>query len=305
MTKKQVEEIIAKVAPQDGERIRKGLEHSRTLYDLNGNHVPHDFEKENLRDVISKRDMYVIDTNSTWHEECKKHLDKAFIITPALARETTNLLNLILDRTRSKLGNIFSFGIDDRINCIIIERIDEAFQYEFDIPKLRQASRGKGPFFEKQKAKHTAYNIEEKERATFNIELDLLFDVNSGQPRVSKKFWDTGKACDLPPPEELKYATDSLKNNIRQRVPACRFNVKNTINLVTICHRTLLLEDLRIRAEFDDPEKVNVFGDMHILQAAIYLGANILSNDKRLKTMASYTGMNCWPVPRCPANITP
>lgn len=300
MPKKQVIALLAKAPAQESERIQKAFEHSRTLYDLNGNHIPHDFEKENLRDVISQRDMYICDTNSAWKEECEKpeNLGKAFIITPALAHETTNLFDLILDKKRRKLGNIFNFGIDDRLNYLIIERIDEAYQYEFDIALLRKASKEDGPFYEKHKAKRSAENLIEKSRAIFNIDLDILVSANSGQPPVNLTFWTTRKACDLPSPQEMKYATDRMKNNIKQRYPTCRYNLKNTSNLVATCHRTLLLEDLKIRAEFDDPQKINVFGDMHILQAAIYLGANILSKDVRLQTMASYAGIKCFHVPQ-------
>ena len=151
MPKKQVEDILAKLSPQDRERMEKGLKNSRTLYNLSGEHIPHDFEKENLRDVISQRDTYVVDSNSDWKKECKEHLDKAFIVSPSLARENPNTRDLILEATRSKLGNIFSVGIDARLNCVLVERIDEYFQYELNIPKLSEASREKGETFAKQK----------------------------------------------------------------------------------------------------------------------------------------------------------
>jgi hypothetical protein len=302
MTKEQVEEILAKSTPQDRERIQKMLKHSCSMYDFTGSHLPHPYEKENLLETISKRDTYVVDTNSEWKKESKSHLDKAFIITPALSREQMNTEELILNETRSQQGNIFSVGIIPSHNIpnegyILIDRMDSHFQYCFDDAKLSRASKGKGEIFAKQRTTHRQQTEYEKEQIRFQVGLELLFSVNSSQPPASKTFWTTGKACDLPPPDELKYVVDKLKNNIRQNYPACKHNVNKSKTLVEMCHRALLLEDTRIRQEFDDPTKENVFGDMYILFAAIYLEAKIMTKDVRLAKMAEYAGMKWRHVP--------
>jgi len=105
MTKEQVEEILAKSTPQDRERIQKMLQHSCSVYDFVGNHLPHPYEKENLLEIIGKRDTYVVDTNSEWKRACREqvHKAKAFIITPALSREQTYTKDLILDKARPRL----------------------------------------------------------------------------------------------------------------------------------------------------------------------------------------------------------
>lgn len=185
MPQKQVQEILAKVSQQDRKRIEKGLEHSRTLFDLCGKHIPHEFEKENLRDVISQRDTYVVDSNSDWKKECKEHLDKAFIISPTLARENPNTRDLILEATRSKLGNIFSVGIDARLNCVLIERIDEHFQYEFDIPKLSEASREKGETFAKLKIENRKSIEIEKGLIRAHIGNELFLRFHSTEPQLA------------------------------------------------------------------------------------------------------------------------
>ena len=299
MSKEQVEEILAKESPQGRERIRKMLEHSCSMYDFSGNHLPHPYEKENLLEEIRKRETYVVDTNSEWKKECKNHLDKAFIISPALSREQVNTKELILDEGRSKLGNIFSVGIIiAKTSYILIDRIDEHFQHNFDNAKLTQASKGKGPIVANQKAEHQKQIEYEKEQIRFQVGLELLFSVNSGQPPVSTTFWNSNKACDLPPPDQMQYATDRLKANIKRRFPECKYSVNKSKTVVEMCHRTLLLEDNRIRLEFDDPRRENVFGDMYILFAAIYLGANIMTKDIRLTKMASYAGIECCHVPQ-------
>lgn len=305
MTKEQVEEILAKSAPQDRERIQKMLQHSCSMYDFVGNHLPHPYEKEDLLEIIRKRDTYIVDTNSEWKKECREqtHRAKAFIITPALSREQLNTKELILDEARSELGNVFSVGIIPNVSIpnqgyILIDRMDSCFQYCFDESRLSQASKGKGEIFLKQKVVHRHQVEYEKEQICFHLDLELLFSANSGQPPVSQSFLTTRKACDLPPPEEMQYATDRLKSNISQRYPSCKYNVNKSKTLVEMCHRTLLLDDIRIRTEFDDPQKENVFGDMYILFGAIYLGARIMTRDVRLTKMASYAGINCCHVPQ-------
>lgn len=302
MAKEQVEEILAKSTPQDKARIQKMLQHSCSMYDFAGNHLPHPYEKEDLLEIIGKRDTYVVDTNSEWKKESKSHLDKAFIITPALSREQLNTEELILNEARSQQGNIFSVGIIPNQNIpnqgyILIDRMDSHFQYCFDDAKLSQASKGKGEIVAKQRIVHRQQTEYEKEQIRFQVGLELLFSVNSGQPPVSKAFWTTGKACDLPPTDDLKYATERLKINIKQRYSACKHNVNKSKTLVEMCHRTLLLEDARIRQEFDDPKKENVFGDMYILFGAIYLAAKIMTKDVRLAKMADYAGIKWCHVP--------
>ena len=143
MTKADIEKILPKDS-KEREQALKCLEHSMSMYDIYGNHIPHLYEKENLLDLISQRDMYVVDTNSEWKKECKVHPDKAFIISPALSREHPNTKDLILDATRCKLGNIFTVGLYAKNGRVLIDRVDENYCYFFDMPKLTEASREGG-----------------------------------------------------------------------------------------------------------------------------------------------------------------
>jgi hypothetical protein len=113
MPKQVVESILPTLPPQDREQALNALQHSCSFYDEVGNHLPHDYEKENLLEVIDQRDTYIIDNSSEWRKECllPENHDKAFIISPSLSRENPNTKDLILDKTRCRLGNIFSVGI--------------------------------------------------------------------------------------------------------------------------------------------------------------------------------------------------
>jgi hypothetical protein len=60
------------------------------------------------------------------------------------------------------------------------------------------------------------------------------------------------------------------------------------------CYALLLAENFpKIRDEFSDSNRLNVFGDTQILQNAIFLEAGILSNDGALERMAGYAGLEC------------
>jgi hypothetical protein len=48
MTKEQVEEILAKSTPQEQERIKNMLQHSCSMYDYSGKHLPHPYLLQNL-----------------------------------------------------------------------------------------------------------------------------------------------------------------------------------------------------------------------------------------------------------------
>jgi len=299
MTRRQVDDILARESPQGQERIRKILEHSCSMYDFSGKHIPHEFEKENLLDAIGKRDTYVVDSNTNWKKECKENLEKAFIISPTLSRENPNTKDLILEAARCKLGNIFSVGIDANLNCILVDRIDEPFHYAFDKAKLTEASKGKGPTVAKQKAEMPTKIEKEKELIRDHIRLAFLF---SGplDSTISLAFIDSGKASDLPSPDKIQKTIEVLKGDIRRRLPACKHDIGKSKRAVEVCYATLLIEDTEptgIRIQFDKPNYANVFGDMYILQTAIYLGANIMTKDRKLAQMASYAGIKCFHVP--------
>lgn len=306
MPKRQVEHILASQSQQDRARILKLLEHSCSMYGFTGKHIPHDFEKEDLLDVIKKRDTYVVDSNSDWKKVCTENPDKAFIITPALSRENPNTKDLILHEKRCKLGNIFSFGIDANLGCILIDKIDEVFHYSFDNAKLTEASRGKGETVAKQKAE-TWTAIEVEKQTIRDIIREMLVRITElSKVPIGTAFINSGRAADLPPNKETQVMADAFKTTIKQLqlIPDSKHHVSKSQKLAHLCYATLLLEDKQerkdegTRFEFDCPQYEHVFGDMHIVQAAIYLQAKILTRDKTLEQMASYADIRCFHVPQ-------
>jgi hypothetical protein len=121
---------------------------------------------------------------------------------------------------------------------------------------------------------------------------------------VIRKLLGIQKASDLPPADKLEKKIAGTKNEIMRHAPECKHNMDKAKTLVCMCYACLLMEDKEPkmnqgpRYEFDLPEYENVFGDMYVVQTAIYLRASILTRDGPQTQMASYAGINCYHVPR-------
>jgi len=282
----------------------RAREHSFAMYDFHGKPILHPNSKEDLLKILSKRDIYVVDSNSLWKKEClaPENSPKAFIICPALSRENPNTEELILNATRSKLGNIFSFGIDASLNCILIDRIDEPFKAVFDILRLRRASKQTPePIAEVWKG----IEIEREKIRDIIRQMFAKMTERGGVP-VGTVFMKSGRASDLPPNTDTQVMADAFRIIIKQMRLAddSLYQVSKSQKLSHLCYAALLLEDKQerkdegTRFEFDCPQYEHVFGDMHIVQTAIYLKASILTKDKKLEQMASYADVKCYHVPQ-------
>ncbi len=292
-TKEEIEKILPADSVQRQQAL-KSLEHSFSLYDFDGNHKPHPYEKENLLEVISRREMYVVDNNSPWQSECQAHLDKAFIISAALSREHPSTKALILDATRCELGNLFAFGCYENVARVHIDRIDSSFGHVFDMEKLEKASDKSGEAFAKLKKQEKVNNDHDKTAIRNHIGLELFFLSALGTTPIKTNFIQSGKASDLPNRDSIHEIISRFQADIQRRLPKCKHNLKQTKNAVERCYARLLLEDRKTRNDFDKPDYDNVFGDMYIVSTAIYLGANILTGDNGLKQMATYAGVKCF-----------
>jgi hypothetical protein len=236
MSQAEIEKLLPK-DPKGREQALKSLEHSFSIYDFAGNHKPHPHEKENLLEVIGQRDAYVIDSNSDWRKLCKEYPDKAFIITPALSRENPNTKELILEATRSKLGNLFSVGIDASLECVLVDRIDEQFRHCFDNPKLSEASRGKGEIVKKQKVAIWKTIEQEKKLIRDHIKLAFLVLRGLNSPIVSA-FLASGNASDLPSPAKIPGVVGLLKADVQKdfRIVKTTLETPNTQSRFAMQH---------------------------------------------------------------------
>lgn len=164
------------------------------------------------------------------------------------------------------------------------------------MPKLSEASKGKGEVLAKQKAQNWKHIEVDKRLITDHIGLAFSFAQILNSP-VLIEYRKSSKASDLPAPNDVPKALELLKKDIKRRLPQCRHNIGKSKIAAEACYATLLMEDEQIRAEFDELDYAHAFGDMYILQTALYLGAKIMTKDKPLTKMAGYAGVKCFHVP--------
>jgi hypothetical protein len=137
-TRSEIERAFAIGSPEREQAV-KSLEHSYSIYDFYGKHIPHINEKENLLDVMQQLGMYVIDSNSQSKKQYKKHPNKAFVYSATLSREETSPIGLILDNDICRIGNVFVVGADANLGRVFIHKVDKHYRFLFDIPKFKKA----------------------------------------------------------------------------------------------------------------------------------------------------------------------
>ena len=269
--------------PQQRALFMKACEHSISRYDVYGNHKPLPFEKENLLQVIDQKKTFVVDNNSAWQRECKAHPDKAFIICAALSREQPNTEKLILSAALNTLGNLFTVGYYPPSGFVHIDRVDEPYVYAFNQSTLSKTNDNNDPISIRLKAMDKLSIEHDKQRIR-----DYLSQTLAQDNSLNSRFNHTGKANDLPTPNQVQNVLGRLKDYIKTLLPQCKYNFEHSTDVANYCYTALLLAKRPIRNEFDLPDYPNVFGDLTILGIAIYLQAHILTHDDNLKRMAEF-----------------
>ena len=211
--------------------------------------------------------------------------------------------NIIFSKSLGKLGNVFEVGPNTCFGrSVSFYRIDEHYRYVFDVEKFKAATSKAGNKSVKE-PDIAQINAIEKQRIHNEIGIALFCEDALSQTQAGAAFRESGIGTNLPTPEKIQSTIDRFKSNIKRRLPDCKLNINKSIRAAELCYCTLLMEDSQHRTdagtrfEFDLPERKNVFGDMHIVQSAIYLGAKIITKDKLLEKMAGYAEIECCHVP--------
>jgi hypothetical protein len=187
---------------------------------------------------------------------------------------------------------------------VFVHRIDELYRYCFDAQLFKA-----GQLADDGNPSIDMMNAIQKKRIYDEITIPLFCEDALNSTQVSIPFTNSAKAIDLPSPNKIQSTIDRFKANIKRRLPDCKFNIKKSIRAAELCYSVLLMEDMQLRKEdgikfeFDLPEYAHLFGDMHLVQTAIYLGARIMTKDIPLTKMASYASIQCDHVPQ-PAQKT-
>lgn len=297
MTQSEIERMLP-IGSGRGQAL-SSLEHSYSMYDYYGKHIPHINEKENLLSLIGERQTYVLDHNSLLKKEIEQHRDKAFIIAATISREHSNPRGIIFRKDFVKLGNVFEVGPNEVYGRVFVHRIDEYYHYCFDSDLFKN-----GQLPDKGNPNIDTVNAIQKRRIHDEITLSLSCEDALNATKFGALFTNTAKAKDLPSPDKIRSTINRFKANIVRRIPDARLNIKKSIRAAELCFSTLLMEDIQLRKEagakfeFDEQKYDNLFGDMHIVQTAIYLGARIMTKDNLLSQMANYAGIKCDNVPQ-------
>jgi len=239
--------------------------------------------QENLFEVIQKFEQrFVVDNHINWFElsGIPENSKTAFIVGTTADKESSPLRLLLEDASgKPKIRkNVFLFGMkspnpDDilaghRTPFLIISRLDDYATEVLDIKSLRKFDQPDG-----DKAKwNTSKSIaEEKEKVLLLLAGNRIEEVQQIQNRREKD-------------EELRLSTEHKKAECFKR-----FWESNDV--ARIAYARLLLTSPKARNEFANSNYPNVFGDLHLIQNALFFNAGFASNDKAVRTMARFCGL--------------
>ncbi|HEY5298581.1 MAG TPA: hypothetical protein VIK59_11730 [Verrucomicrobiae bacterium] len=259
---------------------QKMLKHSFSLYTLTGEAVFHPFCREDLFDVITGMERYVVDNSRDWKKESRKleNASKIFIVGRTVSEETENLKSVFHgDKVDVSNNNIFNFSLNDLLygkTLVWIERVDKAFLSVIDLQKLQEETK---PFAKRTDESFIRWR---KERLV-------------GIERTKRKILDildVDKIADLAPRDELSELEMRLSDYIQTNSSHCFCHWINSAMVAECCYALLLVRDRKIRNEFANPDYLNVFGDTMLVHNALYFRSKIFSNDFAPKEMARYLG---------------
>ena len=265
--------------------LQKAAPHSLSFYTFKGEHMQPSFGKENLLDVLMRRERFVCDSNSSWKDEAGKvgNRSKAFIIGHTALDEPEDVLgNLFGKKVNITNENIFFFTIapyQEGTRCLAIERYNSHFLKRFNPVELKRVSR--------ERVKKTDANYLESER-------ELMGQVCREKENILS-FLNMSDIASLPPLE----VTEQMKSGIIQYVRSvghkCLGDFQFSMNVAGLSYSALLLEQddvgKKTRKEFSDPKRRNVLGDVLLLRDALWFKARILSNDRAVMRMAEYLAL--------------
>jgi hypothetical protein len=269
--------------------LREQVQHSVSCYRLNGEQLKNPFDRENLFAVLMGMERYMPDSNllgSVLAAGKPENRNKAFILGHTVIDETENLKALLFGHKRDiSNNNLFTFGFvgptdsTAPVPYLMIHRLDARYAEIFDKNKLRKESC--------PRAKRTDAEYLADERKHMADVLELKLDV------VHRILGLTAMSI-LPPDEFCERKRRKLIEIIHSKAPGCFKDYRTGTEVASFCYAALLLEpdDVgeKTRNEFNDPHRRNIFGDIRLIQNALWLQSRILSNDRAIKRMVEYIG---------------
>jgi hypothetical protein len=261
-------------------KLREQLKHSVSHCTLDGRLWLNPNQSENLFDVVSRMRRFIVDSNSDWKRLSRKSANRnvAFIVGRTVETEEDNLSGVFFShKVDLTNNNLFGFGLqvlgDHLLVCL--HRIDPAFRLIFDQEKLDRESRPRKQrtepeFLDRQAREQEAIDAEKRE-------ILLVLGVRH--------------ITELPDRKNLVEQERRLLTAIQSASPLAYYNWEISVLSARQCYALMLIQKRRMRHEFGLPDYRNVFGDVTLVQNALFMRSGILSNDDAPRRMLGYTGM--------------
>ena len=243
--------------------------------------------QENLFDAIQSFERrVVVDNHIDWFGLSGKpeNSKTAFILGTTADRESSPLRLLLEDLSgKPKVRkNVFMFGMKSPAHedilagrlapLLVISRLDEYATAILDMDGLRKFDQPGG---EKSKWDSSRSINDEKQKV-----LDLLGIKNVGE---------------IAQLAETQMLDEKLRVSIEQQKGKCfkRFWESNDVARLAYCRLLLWRHHVsrKTRKEFEKQINLNVFGDFHLIQNALFFNSGFVSNDEAVRKMGEFCKM--------------
>jgi hypothetical protein len=241
----------------------------------------------NLFEIIQAFERrFVVDNHIDWFglSAVSPNSNTAFILGTTADRESSPLKLLLEDKSgKPKVRqNVFLFGMKSptqedilaghRTPLLAISRLDEYATAVRDMDGLRKfEQQGR----EKAKWSSTKSIADEKEKVLSLLSIKRIEEVEQ-----------------IP---DWQMEDEELRLSIEHKKPECFKRFWESNDVARLAYARLLLGrksvSKRARNEFADSHYPNVFGDLHLIQNALFFNAGFASNDKAVRTMARFCGL--------------
>jgi len=267
-----------------------GAKHAITFLTPNGKEKGS--TQGNLFEVIQNYERrFVVDNHIDWFglSGLPENSNVAFILGTTTDRETCFLKSLFEDKT-GKLKvrqNVFMFGMQSPKRPtqqevlagnlppltpdLVISRLDEYATLVMDmegIRKFEQPGGDKGKF-------DSSWSIADEKK-----KLLALLSV--------KEIEEIEQMPELP---DRQLKDDEFRLEIERKKPKCFKRFWESNDVARLAYSRLLLFSNKTRNEFAKPNYANVFGDLHLIQNALFFNAGFASKDKAVVSMAKFCGL--------------
>lgn len=243
--------------------------------------------QENLFEVIQKFERrFVVDNHIDWFglSGAPENSKTAFILGTTADRESSPL-RLLLENKSGKpkvRHNVFMFGMKSPAQedilaghltpLLVISRLDEYAAAVLNMDGIRKFDQPGG---DKARWSSSESIADEKDKILSLLSIKRI------------------KEIERMPDWQMK--DEQLSLSIECQKSGCFKRFWESNEVARLAYARLLLGrksvSRKTRAEFACPNNPNVFGDLHLIQNALFFNAGFASNDKAVMTMARFCGL--------------